>query len=525
MSYAKHFSTLATPQHERAKQNQVENSAGGFTFKLDKWSRLDRWLILGCEGGTYYAGEKKLTVENAKTVIECLDEDCERAVNTIAYVSLSGLAPKNDPAIFALAIAAGHGNPACRKLALGRLHTVCRTSTHLFQFMDAVRNFRGYGSGLRKAIAKWYTEMPIKKLGYQAVKYRNRHGYTHRDALRLSHPKATSKRQANTFDYICRGVTHSDLPDIVAGYEAAKTAGSIREMCNLIERHGLTHEMVPDKFKHEKAVWEALLVKMPIAATVRNLGRMTSIGLMGPFSESANIVCDRLSDASVLVPSRLHPLSILVALKTYASGHGLRGSLSWSPNQMVLESLNSAFYKSFGNIEPTGKRRLLALDVSGSMSWGTIAGMPINPAEASAAMAMVAARTEQVYHIMGFANKFRDLGVCRADGLDKTMALTRRRAFGPTDCALPMIWALKNNVPVDSFEIFTDNQTWAGDVHPHQALEHYRRKTGIHAKCVVAGMTSNGFSIADPDDSGMIDVVGFDAASPNVVANFVRDGF
>jgi 60 kDa SS-A/Ro ribonucleoprotein len=39
---------------------------------------------------------------------------------------------------------------------------------------------------------------------------------------------------------------------------------------------------------------------------------------------------------------------------------------------------------------------------------------------------------------------------------------------------------------------------------------------------VVVGMVSNGFSIADPDDAGMLDVVGFDTATPAVIADFIR---
>jgi 60 kDa SS-A/Ro ribonucleoprotein len=33
-------------------------------------------------------------------------------------------------------------------------------------------------------------------------------------------------------------------------------------------------------------------------------------------------------------------------------------------------------------------------------------------------------------------------------------------------------------------------------------------------------MASNGFSIADPSDPGMLDVVGFDASAPQVMADF-----
>ena len=56
---------------------------------------------------------------------------------------------------------------------------------------------------------------------------------------------------------------------------------------------------------------------------------------------------------------------------------------------------------------------------------------------------------------------------------------------------------------------------------PAQALEAYRRKTGIPARLAVVGMTSTGFSIADPADAGMLDVVGFDTATPGLLSDFV----
>ena len=45
---------------------------------------------------------------------------------------------------------------------------------------------------------------------------------------------------------------------------------------------------------------------------------------------------------------------------------------------------------------------------------------------------------------------------------------------------------------------------------------------GRAAKLVVVGMTATGFTIADPNDAGMLDVVGFDAGAPQVMADFVR---
>ena len=36
-------------------------------------------------------------------------------------------------------------------------------------------------------------------------------------------------------------------------------------------------------------------------------------------------------------------------------------------------------------------------------------------------------------------------------------------------------------------------------------------------------MTSNGFTLANPNDRGMLDVVGFDTTVPVVIADFVRE--
>jgi 60 kDa SS-A/Ro ribonucleoprotein len=75
---------------------------------------------------------------------------------------------------------------------------------------------------------------------------------------------------------------------------------------------------------------------------------------------------------------------------------------------------------------------------------------------------------------------------------------------------------------VDVFVVYTDSETWAGSIHPVQALRRYRERMGIAAKLVVVAMASNGFSIADPEDPGMLDVVGFDAAAPQLIADFAR---
>jgi len=155
MSYLKRHGTRRVPQWAPIPgSDQVPNSSGGFAWTVDDWTRLRRFLILGSEGGSYYASQWKLTRENSKTVERCVREDGKRAVAEIVRVSDEGRAPKNDPALFALALAAGLGDDETRKAALDALPQVARTGTHLFQFASFVEGFRGWGRSLRRAVGR-----------------------------------------------------------------------------------------------------------------------------------------------------------------------------------------------------------------------------------------------------------------------------------------------------------------------------------------------------------------------------------
>lgn len=78
------------PQSEPLNERQVQNSAGGYAFPVSIWTQLDRFLILGSEGGSYYATEQKLTVENVKIVAKCVKEDGLRTVARIVEISDAG---------------------------------------------------------------------------------------------------------------------------------------------------------------------------------------------------------------------------------------------------------------------------------------------------------------------------------------------------------------------------------------------------------------------------------------------------
>jgi 60 kDa SS-A/Ro ribonucleoprotein len=524
------ISTRRTPQSEQSDTRQVPNSAGGWTFATGKTARLHRFLTLGTDGGTYYTSERDITRQNAVIVLEWARNDTTALVREVVTISQAGRAPRNNPALFALAAAASLGDPEGKRAALDAMPLVARTGTHLFVFARYVQQFRGWGRGLRRAVAQWYeSKDDAGQLAYQVLKYRQREGWTHRDLLRLAHPA-----HRDLFAWIAGKPGTGDLPPLIAAFERAQAATAESEWLAVInDNPGLSWEMLPDAALASQRVWHSLIAHgMPQTALLRQLPRLTRLGVLDPMGSATQLVAGQLADRDRLTKARVHPVNVLVALRTYASGHGMRGQGEWTPVPRITDALDAAFYAAYAAVEPSGKRTMLALDVSGSMTQAA-GGLPLSCREASAALALVTAATESRHLINGFTatngrfagggnTAITPLDISPRQRLDDAIRKVSSLPFGGTDCALPMVWALQNRVEIDHFSVYTDNETWAGVMHPHQALAEYREKTGIPARLSVVGMTATDFTIADPEDPGSMDVAGFDSAVPSLLADFAR---
>lgn len=523
MKYARLMSQ-PIPQTQPLNERQVKNNAGGFVYQLDCWSRLNRFLILGSDSSTYYQKAVDLTRENAKCVLECIDKDARRTVQTIIDVSHEGRAPKNDPAIFALALFATHKEVGVRAHALNALPRVCRTATHLFQYLEARKDLKvgKGGRALHRAIENWYNSKSVDSAAYQMIKYRERNGWSHKSVHQLHHPSAGNDESRRSLYQWVRGVAHDSkkVPPIVTFFEKAQNPGTTKAT-RLTMMNELPWEALPTECLSDPDYWAAMLPRMPLTALVRNLGNMSRIGLIKPLSAAEKLICERLGNEAAIKESRLHPFNILVANKTYASGHGFRGDKSWDVSQRVVDALDGAFYKGFKNVEPTGKRFLFGLDVSGSMS-SPMQNTNVRCCEATAALSLVTANVEPQVYIMGFANTFRDLKIRAGDTLEAATKKAQDNNFGSTDCAVAIKYAYDKKIEVDVFTIMTDNETYAGGTHVSVMLNDYRKKFGINSKLIVVGMTSTGFTIGDPNDAGTLNVAGFDTSVPVVMAEFAR---
>lgn len=163
----------ATPQTQRADAEQVQNNAGGYTFKASDKSRLERFLILGVDGGTYYVKTPDLTSQNVDFVRKMLVNDAKMVIDTVVDVSVNGRAVKNSAALFVLALAM-NTDGVDKSAVKSAVQKVARTSTHLFEYMQYLENLGGWGRAKRNSVAQWYQSKSPEQLAYQAVKYRSR---------------------------------------------------------------------------------------------------------------------------------------------------------------------------------------------------------------------------------------------------------------------------------------------------------------------------------------------------------------
>jgi hypothetical protein len=296
--------------------------------------------------------------------------------------------------------------------------------------------------------------------------------------------------------------------------------------CALIRSGRLVREHIPTTLFGSKEIWLTLLETMPLEALLRNLGKLTQIGVA---AEKHREIVVRLTNQAEVLKARIHPIKVLIASKIYTNGCGDSGSLTWTPNVYIGVALTDLFRISYGAVTPTGKRIMLGIDVSGSMGSAVLGSKVLTCRDASIAMALLYLETETNVSAVAFSNTLTDLlapssrnRLTRGMTLQQALAATHGMNFSSTDCVLPIQHAIKHNLQIDAFIVITDNETYAPNEHPQNALVRYRQLTGIQAKLIVLGMTGNCFTIVDPTDRNTLNLAGFDTSTPEIASMFMR---
>jgi 60 kDa SS-A/Ro ribonucleoprotein len=575
----------------------ISNSAGGVTYGISDEDLIDRILILGTSGNSYYSTAEKLTSDSIDSVKRMVAEGKgQMVVDHLRSVYNDGRAPKQDPTFFVLALLTQSDIPLeVRKAAL-QIVTGLRTFSQLYSWVALKKQLgsgqKGFGRATRSALLELFKTKTGQQLVYQGTKYTSRkcgtESWSIADVISCGHipSKVLPADSQVAIAYMVKGLDAAQkVADTFVDTEHFARCSDVMQYLNAVEvvkklectsdtaiqfirQYHLPREVLSTHLLNDVNIWKSLLyttnvstggqithrVTMPITALIRNLGVMSSRGIFDDAMVTKAVV-GYLTNQNALRNGRVHPVALLLAKLTYQSGHGLKGKLSWPVSAHIVQALEDGFYLAFGNIEGTGKRILHAVDCSGSMTAAACAVPHLTACQAVSTLVMEAVRREHKHHqaqlakgenstyvqdVMLFNNTGTYVTILPTDKLDETMKKVQANNFGSTDCAQPMIKALekfkksKDDGKYDLFVVYTDNETWFGNVHPSEALDNYRSATGIDAKMVVVATTPTSNSIGFGGRSNSIldmsntknnsplalNIVGFDLNAPTLIKNF-----
>lgn len=516
----------STPQTQPIKGREsemIQGRSGGYAFDAGLWAMLRRCLIVGTAKSTYYAGKRELTDDFITTVQEAIVTDPRRVADEILYAS-DGKSINNSAPIFALVLLSMGETPEAKMAFLEIFPQVVRTGSHFYEWLSYTKSLRGFGKIVKQAGTQWLSQDNVKKLAYQLLKYQQRNGYSHRDALRLFHVKPPTDEHDQLFHWAVKGWDGlpSEIPNEAMAqiwwYEWLKR--NPEQTHEAISQGHLTHEMAAPVGKMDVQAWQLLFEEMPIGAMLRNLGSLTEIGVLrADQRKNLDRIEDVLNNPQHLKTGRIHPIDALKALKTYQSGGILgRSKKTWTPVPRIVDILEKTVELSFDLQEPSGKVFMHAVDVSGSMSWGVVDSVGLSCCEIATAMALVTAKAEKNYCIRGFATEFKDLGITRKDSFTSALRKASDQNFGGTDASVAYDWMIKHKFKADVICFWTDSESWAGRRHPTQALAEYRRQVNPNIKAVYVTLAPYQLTLVDPNDPLSWDFGGFDPSIPRLIS-------
>ena len=498
-----------------------QNLAGGYTFVANDLTAIRRWLLTGSMTNAYYQTAKTMTNDNINLLMKLVNSNPSKVAEEIVYASKHGTRNSQSTCLLAL-VYLSTGNAEAKIQFRKIFNEVVRTASFLYEFLSYAKNIRGMGSVIHKAIKNWIESKNENSLEYQFLKYQQREGWGARDVLRLIKPVPRNNYEDNLYAWVAGKAKEYNGLSLIPVYERLKKGDiSEKEVINLIIDNNLTHEMIPANIERTKGVWSALFQRMPVEASIRNLGNLTAKGV---FTNLANLdlLESRLSEEA-LKKNYIHPLAIATALKTYTHKNSLsKSNLTWNEIPRVSDILESAINKSFYLGNPTNKVIMHALDVSGSMKGGTVGNLPFNPMEIEAIIALTTIKSEKNYYVTGFSDELIDM----SERLNKNTSyrdITSGRIFselrfGGTDASLVYNYARTNKVFIDTFVSWTDNESWIGD-HPSEAFKAYKKAVNPNARAIYITLAaySDYITLVDPNDKSSYDFAGFSSDTPKII--------
>ncbi|XP_046738503.1 60 kDa SS-A/Ro ribonucleoprotein-like [Diprion similis] len=534
--------------------------------------RLRQYLYVGKEYPNYQPGNwffhkyyEEGRVQSIKNIVE--SKNPLVAIDLIKKAFESKLVQNPETLIFALAVCARQTeNERLRQAAYDTVKKICVTPQDFILFVkfasqiakSAPEPKHGWGGGWRRAVNDWYLSKDPLDLAKCVTRYRGRYGWTHKDIVKLSHPKTDDIAKKAVLKYVLFGLKEAkkEFGDKPEAKEVIQYIEQVEEFkhCEdeilagrLLELYNLTLDHIPGHLLKCKEVWNSLIPAMNITMLLKNLQRMHNYGVLEQAGAAVDKVVDEICNQEKLANEKIHPALVLITIKNYEkSGRPLSYEkqkarktkirsviIPPKPTRKIVEALYKTLEYSFNSLEPTGLKYMITIDMNKAMQ-----GSPawrcgnLSSAEAGCLIALCLLRSEVNVTVAVF-KKFsvHEVYLNKNASLGQIVKKMKQTPTGDVNLEKPMIWAAEKKKQFDVFINVVDvvDKRFGNEVrtdNPRKAIKEYRSKMGLkNAKLVTCAMATAQMVPHSDDNESILTICGFDENVPKIIEAFARSLF
>ncbi|KAI4491298.1 hypothetical protein M0802_010231 [Mischocyttarus mexicanus] len=483
------------------------------------------------------------------TCIETLAADENKSLLPIEIILKtfeSNLVPHYETLIFALAVCCKQVcSESLRHAAYAIVGKICSLPEHFILFIKftselskrkipmqhSAKPSHGWGHGLRKTVNNWYLSKEPLELAKCVTRCKGRHGWKHKDIVKLSHPHPNTPEKEVILKYIIHGLDktknsfadNSDVQELIEYVEMVenfKHCNDIVQAAGLLEKYKLTLDHVPGHMLKSSEIWNSLIPSMDLHTLLSNLQRIHNLGLLKADAPIIDKIIDEITNKDRLAFSNIHPIFIYITLQNYRQSGKVDGDGSSHHFDQHVKLLTS------NNLKPTGLRYMITINANKVMweshTWHN--GI-MNGAEAGFLIAYTLSRCEK-NTIFAVFDMF-DVNIVNLNqSLDFFSLISTYQPMSNKNIHLstPIKWASKENVQYDVFINVVDNVVDYNE--SEKDFEEYKKQMNLpHAKLINCVVCSSKTYKEDLYNKNILTIYGFDATVPMVIQAFAKSLF
>ncbi|XP_034934542.1 60 kDa SS-A/Ro ribonucleoprotein [Chelonus insularis] len=538
-------------------------------------TRFVRYLYVGKEYPVYHSktwtNQNHFTMDKLASVVElAADKETELfPITQIKQILQSGLIPKPETLMFALAVCAKQDkSEKLRQAAYSFVVEECKNPEQFMLFISftsqlskqAATPKHGYGHGWRNAVNRWYLSRNAVNLAECVTKYKSRHGWKHRDIIKLSHlaTKGLGPDVQAVFKYVMYGLEKaklefgnelkaSEVLQLVERVEDFRHCEDAVRAAGLIRTYNYTLDHINAHLMKYPEVWEALIDNMDLPTLLENLQRIHNLGILTPTSQVTEKVLSAITNKDQILKSKIRPAVLLMVVRTYedpdkvpvfikrklARKNKLKNRQLPNPDKRIIDALYTALNTSCSNIEPTGLRFLITVSADGCKK-KSVTPTPFeacNPwvLEAASIIALGLLRAEDKVTVSAFTAaeglNARPVHIDKNATFQEAMEKMRARSSVPPNLGKPILWAAHHRRKYDVFINVVDKMREKYDF-TARAMDLYKKKMNLpNTRLInwVVGSTSTYMEGKYVND--VLTVCGFDVNAPKAIEAFAKRQF